>query len=96
MAKLKLVHVMISITTLKEDLRLKMEPRTATAKNRLNTNGRLAILTFHSTEDRLVKKLIDLETFGKVNKKVIIPTRDEIGSNPRSRSCKLRVYKKKI
>lgn len=35
MAKLKLVHVMVTITTLKEELRLKMEPRTATAKNRL-------------------------------------------------------------
>ena len=35
MAKLKLVHVMVSITSLQEDLRLKMEPRTVTAKNRL-------------------------------------------------------------
>ncbi len=35
MAKLKLVHVMVSITTLNEDLRLAMEPRTATAKQRL-------------------------------------------------------------
>ncbi len=35
LAKLNLVHIMVSITTLKEDLRLKMEPRTATAKNRL-------------------------------------------------------------
>ena len=42
MAKLKLVHVMISITTLKEDLRLKMEPRTATAKNRLKVIEQLS------------------------------------------------------
>jgi len=35
MAKLKLVHVMVSITSLKEDLRQQMEPRTATAKRRL-------------------------------------------------------------
>lgn len=35
LAKLKLVHVMVSITSLNEDLRLKMEPRTVTAKNRL-------------------------------------------------------------
>ena len=35
MAKLKLVSVMVSITSLKEDLRQKMEPRTATAKRRL-------------------------------------------------------------
>lgn len=36
MAKLKLVHVMISITSLREDLRLKMEPRTVTARKRLS------------------------------------------------------------
>jgi DNA repair photolyase len=35
LAKYNLVHVMVSITSLREDLRLKMEPRTATAKNRL-------------------------------------------------------------
>lgn len=35
LSKFKLVHVMVSVTSLKEDLRLKMEPRTATAKNRL-------------------------------------------------------------
>jgi DNA repair photolyase len=35
LAKLKLVHVMVSITSLREELRLKMEPRTATARNRL-------------------------------------------------------------
>jgi len=35
LARLKLVHVMVSITTLREDLRLAMEPRTATAKQRL-------------------------------------------------------------
>lgn len=45
MAKDGLVHVMISITTLREELRLLMEPRTATSKNRLkviellNSNG---------------------------------------------------------
>lgn len=35
LAKYNLVHVMVSITTLREELRLKMEPRTATSKNRL-------------------------------------------------------------
>ena len=35
LAKLNLVHVMVSITSLREELRLMMEPRTATAKNRL-------------------------------------------------------------
>lgn len=35
LAKLRLVHVMVSITSLQEELRQKMEPRTATAKQRL-------------------------------------------------------------
>jgi len=35
LAKLNLIHVMVSITSLNNDLRLKMEPRTVTAKNRL-------------------------------------------------------------
>jgi DNA repair photolyase len=42
LAKLKLVHVMVTITTLNEDLRLKMEPRTATAKNRLKVIEQLS------------------------------------------------------
>lgn len=37
LAKLNLVHVMITITSLDEDLRLKLEPRTATYKNRMKT-----------------------------------------------------------
>lgn len=37
LAKLKLVHVMVSITSLKEELRLAMEPRTTTAIQRLRT-----------------------------------------------------------
>lgn len=41
LAKQNLVHVMVSITTLKEDLRQLMEPRTVTAKNRLKVIERL-------------------------------------------------------
>lgn len=37
MAKLNLVHVMVTITSLDEDLRLKLEPRTVTYKNRMKT-----------------------------------------------------------
>jgi DNA repair photolyase len=42
LAKLNLVHVMVSITSLREELRLKMEPRTATAKNRLKVIEQLS------------------------------------------------------
>lgn len=42
MAKLKLIHVMISITSLREELRQKMEPRTVTTKNRLKVLEKLS------------------------------------------------------
>ncbi len=62
----------------------------------LKPGGRLAVLTFHSLEDRLVKTdFRGSADFGKpVNKKVIIPTRQESLENPRSRSAKLRVYER--
>ena len=60
--------------------------------------GRLAILTFHSTEDRLVKRSLKAarDADGKpvwtaVSKKPILPRPAEVRENPRSRSAKLRV-----
>ena len=58
--------------------------------------ARIAILTFHSGEDRLVKHTFrDIkDTFKKINKHVITATQDEIRNNSRSKPAKLRVYEK--
>jgi len=62
--------------------------------------GRMAIISFHSLEDRIVKKafvkLKEEERAIIINKKPIIPNEKEIKENPRSRSSKLRIIKKII
>lgn len=66
----------------------------------LGQNGRLAVITFHSLEDRIVKhQFKEWEEKGLgciVTKKPIIPAEEEIEENSRSRSSKLRVFEKKI
>ncbi len=61
----------------------------------IKQGGRAAFLTFHSTEDRIIKyALKELCADGGwqlVNKKVIEPQWEEIKNNPRARSAKLRV-----
>jgi 16S rRNA (cytosine1402-N4)-methyltransferase len=63
----------------------------------LAPGGRLAIITFHSLEDRIVKqyfKKIDHTLVRLVTKKPIVPTSTECTANPRARSAKLRVVEK--
>jgi 16S rRNA (cytosine1402-N4)-methyltransferase len=66
--------------------------------NRLAKGGRLAIISFHSLEDRIVKqafrKLIDEGVGIGITKKPITPSTQELQDNPRSRSSKLRVIEK--
>ena len=62
----------------------------------LAEGGRLAVISFHSLEDRRVKwRLREREDFRVLTKKPIGPSDLEIEENPRSRTAKLRVAEKK-
>ncbi len=76
----------------------------------LNPGGRLAVISYHSLEDRLVKNYMragnfegvavknmyghDIRPFKPITRKPIIPSEKEIESNNRARSAKLRIAEK--
>jgi len=79
------------------------------AKDLLRPGGRIAILTYHSLEDRIVKNFLrsgnlegqiekdfygNIQTPFRVLEKGLCPSPEEIAANPRSRSAKLRVAEK--
>lgn len=66
----------------------------AASAARLNPGGRLAVITFHSLEDRIVKHTLRaLQTEGRLvlrTKRPVVPSEDEVERNARARSAKLR------
>ena len=75
----------------------------------LDEGGRLSVITYHSLEDRIVKNVmkagnaegkIEQDFYGRISSpyrmvgKMITPSQEEQGRNPRSRSAKLRIAEK--
>lgn len=65
-------------------------------RDHLESGGRIAVLTFHSLEDRIVKNIFksNKDLGFPVNKKVVVASREEQKINIRSRSAKLRVFQR--
>jgi 16S rRNA (cytosine1402-N4)-methyltransferase len=65
-----------------------------TAPDRLKPNGVMAVISFHSLEDRIVKHAFrDDPRWEMITKKPIVSSEEEIERNPRARSAKLRAAK---
>jgi 16S rRNA (cytosine1402-N4)-methyltransferase len=82
------LHVNAELTTLQDTLPILID--------HLSDHGLLAVITFHSLEDRIVKNIFR-EAYEKgepVQRKVIKPSEEEVADNPRARSAKLRVFRR--
>jgi 16S rRNA (cytosine1402-N4)-methyltransferase len=68
------------------------------ALERLTQGGRIAVITFHSIEDRIVKGVLkDAAYAGQgtvITRKPVVPSDAELTANPRARSAKLRVFER--
>ena len=69
-----------------------LERTVKAAPDWISPGGRIAVISFHSLEDRIVKNAFrDDSRWNPLTKKPLRPSDDEVRANPRSRSAKLRV-----
>ena len=75
-----------------------LEQFIAQAWQKLRSGGRLAIISFHSLEDRIVKHsfktYVQDDSGVLISKKPITASNEELQQNPRARSAKLRIIQK--
>lgn len=74
-----------------------LEKLLKSAPELLRRNGMVAVISFHSLEDKIVKldfrKNVEAGIYEIITKKPIVPSKSEIERNPRARSAKLRIVK---
>tara|TARA_B110000046_G_C12897159_1_gene356924 strand:- start:79 stop:975 length:897 start_codon:yes stop_codon:yes gene_type:complete len=102
----ELAHIFQAIRIEVNDELLVLQQFLAQVPEVLNPGGKLVVLSYHSLEDRMVKHflrsgnfddVLDKDVFGNVHRpldpkgKVIAPSEEEIESNPRARSAKMRI-----
>lgn len=66
------------------------------AEKRLAPGGRLVVISFHSLEDRIVKRFLKESGLRILTKKPVRPKETEVRANPRARSAKLRAAEKGV
>jgi 16S rRNA (cytosine1402-N4)-methyltransferase len=71
-----------------------LEALLASAAERLRIGGRFAVISFHSLEDRMVKRALQDGPWESLTRKPLVAGEAELAENPRARSAKLRVARR--
>lgn len=99
--KTKRIHGVNPATKVFQAIRIAVNQELAVLKKAIpdsftlvKKGGRIAVISFHSLEDRIVKQLFKQSSMHIVTKKPIRPSQKEIYANPKARSARLRIAQK--